>query len=291
MKKIAVIIPSIRREKLYDEFLPAWWEWFDKHEVELVVVWDGEQPYVEHLDKYYFYSEIMDKNADLIYNFHSGVRNLGFAYVAKFLPEAEVLISLDDDLTPIGDPIADHLQALEKRFPISWFSIASEYTRGFPYGVRSEAECVFSHGIWRGIADWDAPTQLVKGNQPIEFYKGPIPKGVYAPICGMNIAFKRKVLPYVYFAPNSHNVGRFDDIFMGINLKRACDKNNWAIATGFAEVQHDRASDIFKNLQKEALGIELNEIYWQGNEEHPYFKEYKEKRKRWKKLMIDLIDK
>ena len=285
---IAVIVPTIRPEKM-EGFRKAWQPLFKKHNVRLIVVWDGEDPHVEDTwigtNLKNNAEEILGKDADLIYNFHSGVRNLGFAYVAKFLPEVEVLISLDDDTVPIGDPIADHLQTLEKHFPISWFSTASEYTRGFPYGVRVEAECVFSHGIWFGVPDFDAPTQLVQGVHEIDFYKGAIPKGVYAPICGMNIAFKRKILPYVYFAPNSHNVGRFDDIFMGINLKKICDEKGWAIATGFAQVQHDRASNVFKNLQRESLGIELNETYWQGDESHPYFKVYKEKHKRWKEFI------
>lgn len=281
---IACILPTIR-PALAQQFIKKWTPLFKKHKSEVIIVKDGENPELIHNKKTYTLKEIMGKDSDLIYNFHGGVGNLGFAYISKYLPEIEIIIFLNDDEDPLGDTIQDHIDALNKKFPISWFSTASEYMRGFPYAVRNEAECVFSHGVWKGVADWDAPTQLVKGNKEVSFYKGPIPKGIYSPISAMNIAFKRKVMPYVYMAPNSFSVGRADDIFMGINLVRACAKNNWAIASGYAVVKHERASNVFSNLKKEAPFIDLNETYWQGVEDHPYFKEYNLKRKRWEKLI------
>src|SRR4029077_15223932 len=115
---------------------------------------------------------------------------------------------------------------------------------------------------------------LVKGNRPVEFYKGPIPKGIYYPMCCMNLAFKVKMLPTIYHAPWALGVNRFDDMFAGITSKRECDKQGWAVVTGFARVNHQRESNVFKNLENEAIGIRLNETYWQGDESHPYFKVY-----------------
>ena len=90
--------------------------------------------------------------------------------------------------------------------------------------------------LYEVITDWDAPTQLVNGNKPYSIYKGVFPRGVYFPFCGMNIAFKRKMLPYVYYAPMGHRVGidRFADIWLGIHLRRICDDNDWSIATGYS---------------------------------------------------------
>lgn len=227
----------------------------------------------------------MGKYADCITNHNGGVRNLGFAYVAKYLPEVETIITLDDDVIPMGDPIQDHLDALECRVPTSWMSTCSEYTRGFPYSIREESEVVLSHGVWDGVADWDAPTQLVLGEQrEVQFYRGPIPRGVLFPMCIMNVAFKRCMLPYMYQAPASPelNVGRMDDIFCGILAKREIDRRDWAAVTGMSVVFHTRASNVFKNLQKEALGIELNETFWQGDESHPYFAQYRAKLDHWK---------
>lgn len=287
--KTAVVIPTIRPES-FKNFLTAWKPLFDKHNITLVVVWDGEVPYVTQGDNGlpYELKDIMGEYSDCISNFNGGVRNLGFAYVAKYLPDIEVIITLDDDEVPIGDPIQDHLDALNTRVPISWISTASEYMRGFPYAIRNEAEVVISHGVWEGVADWDGPTQLVKGNHPVEFYKGPIPKGIYYPMCCMNLAFKVKMLPTIYHAPWALNVHRFDDMFAGITSKREVDKQGWAVVTGYARVNHQRESNVFKNLINEGLGIKLNETYWQGDESHPYFKIYNQKLDIWQKFLLGL---
>lgn len=289
MGDIAVVIPTIRPESM-KIFMKAWQPLFDKHEVELVVVHDGEHPTVSYNHDTWQQHDIMDGYEDCLTNFNAGIRNLGFAYVAKYLPDVEYIITLDDDETPIGDPIQDHLDALSRRVPVSWMSTAvDDYTRGFPYGIRDEAEVVLSHGVWIGVADWDAPTQLVRGSHyPIEFYKGPIPKGVYYPMCSMNLAFKRCMLPYIFHAPWALGINRFDDIFTGITSKREIDKRGWAAVTGYARVHHERASNTFTNLKHEAPGIELLETYWQGDESHPYFKIYKEKLATWQNFLKTL---
>lgn len=282
MNNIAVVIPTIRPASM-KIFLDAWRPLFQKHNVLLVRVDDGEKPTVLG----YSPKEVMGKYAECLTNFNAGIRNLGFAYVAKYLPYIEYIITLDDDEVPIGDPIQDHIDALNKKVPVSWLSTAiDDYTRGFPYGIREEAEVVLSHGVWEGVADWDAPTQLVRGSHyPIWFYRGPIPKGVYYPMCSMNLAFKRKMLPYIFHAPWALGINRFDDIFAGIVSKREIDKHGWAAVTGYARVKHERESNVFKNLVNEAPGIELNETFWQGNEDHPYFKVYMEKYKIWQEFI------
>ncbi len=285
--KIAIVVPTIRPES-FRNFMIAWSPLFIKHDCELIIVWDGEKPKVEHrtkLESKFTASiqQIMGKDASCLTNFNAGIRNLGFAYIAKFLPDIEAIITLDDDETPIGDPIQDHIDALSRRVPITWLSTAvDDYTRGFPYAIRDEAEVVLSHGIWHGVADWDAPTQLVRGSHyPVEFYKGPIPKGIFYPMCSMNLAFKRKMLPFIFHAPWAGDVRRFDDIFAGVESKREIDKRGWAAVTGYAAVKHERASNVFKNLSDEAKGILLNETFYKGDESHPYFINYREKYKTW----------
>jgi len=286
---IACVIPTIR-EKSLAEFVKAWKPLIKKHHIDLIIIRDGDNPILSHNDIKMNVKDVMGQFSHLIYNKSDCVRNLGFAYIAKYLPDINYILTLDDDVLPIGDPIEAHLTALKQAKPINWLStIIDEYPRGFPYGIREEAEVVLSHGIWRGVADWDAPTQLVKGNHPVKFYKGPIPKGIYYPMCGMNIMFKRKMLPYMYYAPMGHRVGmdRFADIWLGIISKRIADKKGWAVMTGYAEVLHKRASNVWANLKKEAIGLELNEDFWQGIETHPYFKVYNKTRKQWEKLIIN----
>jgi hypothetical protein len=278
---IAVVVPTIRPDTSMKEFVKEWAFLFEKHNVKLITVLDGEKPTVVTEDSSYSMEEIMGEYSDTIFNFNGGVRNLGFAYVAKFMPEIEYIFTFDDDVRPIGDTIQDHLDALNSRVPVSWLSTATDYTRGFPYAVRKEAEVVLSHGVWEKNPDWDAPTHLVLGDRETTYYKGPIPRGIYYPFCSMNVACKRKFLPYIYHAPATLGVVRANDIFCGITSKRVIDKKGWAVVNGMATVLHEKASNVFKSLVAEAVEIGLNETYWQGDETNPYFKVYNEKRKRW----------
>lgn len=280
-KGIAIVVPTIRPES-YAEFEKAWKPLIDKYKILVVKVEDGKEPKANGKTV----KDIMGDYDDLIYNLNDGVRNLGFALIAKEHKDIEYIISLDDDVVPYGDTIQAHMNTLHKRRPISWMSTASMYMRGFPYEVRNEAEVMMSHGVWEGVKDWDAPTQLINGNPNVTFYRGVIPKGVLYPHCAMNFAFKRKALPYIYQAPMSKELGfnRFADIWMGIECKRDFDNLGWAVVTGEAVVYHQRASNVFTNLQKEAKGLELNETYWKS-EEHEYIKLHREKRARWKEFI------
>jgi reversibly glycosylated polypeptide / UDP-arabinopyranose mutase len=281
--KIAVSIPTIRPER-YKEFIEAWTPVFEKHHVELFTVWDGENPIVEWNGNKYGVKEIMGKYSDAIVNLNGGIRNLGFACAYRFF-KPDIYITLDDDETPDGDPIQDHINALNMKVPVSWMSTYSEYMRGFPYQVREEAEVVLSHGVWKGFMDWDAPTQLVKGNIPAVPYKGVIPKGIYYPMCIMNVAFKACVLPWMYQTPPALGVVRAADMFSGVISKREIDKRGWAVVSGMATVNHQRASNVYKNLQQEAKEIELYETFWKGDESDPYFKIMRDKLKIWQDFL------
>jgi len=204
----------------------------------------------------------------------------------------EYIYCLDDDCSPIGDPIQDHIDQLNRRVPISWLSTGiDEYFRGFPYQARQEATVMLSHGVWEGVYDWDAPSQLLKGDKKVEFYKGVIPKGIYFPCCGMNLAFRREALPYIYFAPvgNFKGAERFDDIYCGIFIVKEFAKQNWGIVSGYSKVFHQRASNPFNSLEKEAVGIKHNEEFWKDTQNykgHPWFDEYRAKFRKWKQLCI-----
>lgn len=282
--KVAVVVPTVAgREETFAGFMEAWQPHFDSHEALFIKVLDGENPTVNDIKA----RKVMGEYEECLSNFNGGIRNLGFAFVAKYFKDVDVIITLDDDTRPVGDTIQDHLDILEKRVPISWMSTASEYMRGFPYGLRQEAEVMLSHGVWDNVADWDAPTQLVMGNRPVTFPKMPIPKGVLYPMCGMNIAFKRQMLPHMYQAPFwlEHGLGRVDDIICGVTSKRVIDENGWAAVTGYARVFHERASNVYKNLKLEAASIELFEQMAAGDESHPYFEMYRKKLAIWQEFI------
>jgi hypothetical protein len=62
---------------------------------------------------------------------------------------------------------------------------------------------------------------------------------------------------------NPWDVGRFDDIWSGVFLKRACDLLDRRIVTGAPLCRHDKAPrSTFDDLANEAPGLELNEHLW-----------------------------
>ena len=272
-------MPSHKQE-LTELFYNNWKHLFEKHNVEFILVDDSRDVPLVELSS----GEKITIKTNLISNKCAGVRQLGFLYIAKFLPDIEYILTFDTDTAPIGDPIQDHIDQLNRRVPISWISTSTDmFMRGFPYGVREEAPVMLSHGVWETVPDYDAPTQLLtpKDFKPT-YYKGVIPKGIFAPICGMNIGFRREALPHIYFAPVGKFRGaeRFDDIWMGLEVIKDFAKLGWAITTGYARVDHLRASNVFTSLTKEAVGIAKNEEYWQGKYDE-WYKGFIKKRKQW----------
>ncbi len=275
---ICIVLPTIRK---IDSFKEKWSDLIKKHSIDLIVVHDGGNPVVELKDKTYSVKEMMGEYTDLIYNFNDGVRNLGFVLARKL--KYDYILSLDDDVEPINDTVQDHLDALNKKYPVSWFSTSmTEYMRGFPYDIREESECWVSHGVWEGIPDYDAIRQLSGPINKQEFYKGPIPKGVFFPCCMMNTMFKKDALPYIYQAPMFDKINRFADIWGGIELKKDLDRLNKCVVSGYSKVLHNRLSDPCVNLLKESVGIRMNEEYGKGE----YFKLFFEKRKKWAELSV-----
>src|SRR5690349_12003297 len=83
---------------------------------------------------------------------------------------------------------------------------------------------------------------------------------------------------------------RFGDIWLGINLKRHMDEFGWAMVSGYAAVEHTRASDVHVNLKKEATGLEWNERLWcEGESIHPYFDLYYRNETRWRVRIQEMI--
>ncbi len=266
---IVVVVPSNRPEKL-KAFKEAWKETFEKHHVELVCVLDGDDPSIGWLGTENASLSDFPEWQDVIYIHNDGVRNFGFLWALKaWEKKLKYIITLDDDVFPVtaGQEslcIFNHLYHLKRSYPISWMSTATEYMRGFPYGLREEAECWVSHGGWVGNRDYDAPARLINGEREATCIMMPVPKGVLIPVCGMNLAFRVEALPYVYFAPMGNKVGvhRFGDIWMGLRLKRELDKLGKCMVTGMSHVRHEQASNVFKNLEQEAKGIHWNESIW-----------------------------
>jgi hypothetical protein len=136
-----------------------------------------------------------------------------------------------------------------------------------------------SQGLWTAVPDLDAVRILMDGDlrgQATTLLErgdyGPDPDFVTAPgnyltVCSMNLAFRREVIPAFYQLPmddNPWDVGRFDDIWSGVFLKRACDVLDRAVLSGTPLCVHEKAPrSTFGDLTAEAPALELNEHLWE----------------------------
>lgn len=280
-KEIAIIIPTIRSLN----FLKQWRQEF--RDCIGIIIEDHKKQEIETPTKYfkkvyhYTWNDIdkdLGKNSWIMPRKNAGIRSYGFWKAWQL--KTDIIITLDDDCYPVGWTgyfIQQHLKNLSLFAPIDWQPTFPHrkymYTRGIPYGIRDQKEVVISHGLWTNILDFDAPTHLLhqglsipEGFEFIEF----IPKSYYFPMCSMNLAFKTKITPLMYFPlmgydrnGNHWGYDRFDDIWAGIFAKKIIDHLGLAAVNGSPFVEHKKASNVFKNLQKEAKGIETNEDLYQ----------------------------
>jgi reversibly glycosylated polypeptide/UDP-arabinopyranose mutase len=317
--KIAVVVPTIRPELFATVFLSAWEDLFLKHKVHVFAVVDGENISVSH--KNYsgrndekLYDLFADEILEPIYNFTDACRNLGF-YMAKKYYDPDIYISLDDDVLPIEgtDPIQEHIDVLNQTVQMDWQNTSKNHRmRGLPYNL-PQYPVWLSHGVWKGVPDLDAIQQLQYPEmKDVDCLKMKIPRGVYFPLCAMNFAFRKELLPWAYQAPMGRKLAedglpvydRFADIWSGLVMKHAIDLYQAAAVTGFSTIYHSRASNVYTNLKKEAIGMEVNENIWKkihllfdgfrehgentgGDETMNYLKLYYKRLNQWQELIED----
>ena len=216
---------------------------------------------------------------------------------------SEVVVFLDDDTRPRGDRdfFGTHLANLGYEGEVTaldsderWVNVLHEsfdehglYPRGYPYSamgetvererVAVESDTVLaSQGLWTNVPDLDAVRILNDGDldgqaqtrlEPDDYGTDFVAaRGSYLTVCSMNLAFRREVIPAFYQLPmddNPWDVGRFDDIWSGLFLKRAADLLGGWVYTGDPLCRHDKAPrSTFGDLANEAPGLELNEHVW-----------------------------
>ncbi|MBT3249511.1 MAG: hypothetical protein HN846_05025 [Candidatus Pacebacteria bacterium] len=280
MKKTFVVIPTIRDLG----FLNDWKEQFK--DVSVIVCEDRPQktlrlPKIGQKIYHYSWEEIdqdLGDNSWIIPRKVSGIRSFGF--IKAYDLRADIIITIDDDCYPVKNHnlIKLHSQNLSLKTPLRWTNtypdIRHLYTRGIPYLNREEMKVMISHGLWTNVLDFDGPTHLQNMNFKAEFaehFLQIIPHGSYYPMCSMNLAFNREVTPLMYFPlmgennnGNKWGYDRFDDIWAGIFSKKIMDHLGYSVVNGAPFVEHRKASNPFKNLIKEAGGIEINEQLWQA---------------------------
>lgn len=252
----AVVIPSNRPEQLAD-FLNAWKELFEIHDVQLVIVEDTE-------DNWKNMPDFIPRQTDMI-------RSWGM-YQAYQLG-TDYILTLDDDTRPIGDIFKAYEAEFKIGRPLSqYFSVGSltdsgVEMRGFPYKDRVLKDVAVQYGGWNGVMDFDAATQLaIPPTKDGSFAKVSIqvPKGVPATCCIMNTAWKREYTPIMWQLPMLEGrYNRFGDIWSGLFIKKYLDANDGVmVINGKAAINHERASNPFNNMKREAPGLEINEGLW-----------------------------
>lgn len=279
--KIFIIIPTIRNL----EFLRYWKDEFK--DCFGIIIEDNYKKSIS-LPKnsfkkiYYFNWQNIDsdlgKNSWIISRKNAGIRIYGF--LKAYQLGAEVIITLDDDCYPIENQnfVNQHLFNLSLKAPAdNWFSTYPHkkfnFTRGYPYHVRNKKEVVVSHGLWTNKLDLDAKTEikLKNLNEPIlsKNYLQFIPKDFFFPLCSMNFAFKAKITPILFFPMmgydkdgNKWPFDRYDDIWAGIFAKKVLDHLNLSVVNGIPFIDHRKASDVRLNLEKEKLGMIINEYLY-----------------------------
>jgi hypothetical protein len=217
-------------------------------------------------------------------------------------PQFEYGVFIDDDTLPgEGDFFGRHLANLEHTGEVEsvssdeqWVNVLYQaadehglYPRGYPYAAMDETvetdtvsiergEIVASQGLWTNVPDLDAVRILMDGDlegqaqtrtEAGQFERDfVVAPGNYLTVCSMNLAFRREVIPAFYQLPmddNEWSVGRFDDIWSGVFLKRACDVLDRHIYSGRPLCEHNKAPrSTFDDLHNEVAGLELNEHVW-----------------------------
>jgi reversibly glycosylated polypeptide/UDP-arabinopyranose mutase len=265
----ALIVPSIREFNVL-EFLNSW----DNIDLELFVVEDNPTKQFRLLNENNHFSwteiqKILGDDAWIISRRDSAIRSFGF--LMAYRSGAEYIYTLDDDCLPTNPVdyfIKEHQDALHgnSRWTESYHG---KRTRGIPYRNKGHLKnVVLNMGLWEGHPDLDS-VQTLNGDADTwehESHKTKImPAGQYFPMCGMNLCFKRELTPLMYFPlmGEGYDYRRFDDIWCGIIMKKVCDHLGLLVTCGPPYIIHNKASDPFVNLVKEAPGIAANERFWE----------------------------
>jgi len=269
-----VVVPSAREASLAG-FLDAW-----QHELSaatVLVVEDGPERSFSVTGanvRHFAWCDIDEQLADAAWIVPRGsgcVRSFGCWVAWQMRPD--MIVALDDDTRPHpahSGFLEAHWSRLQAAADRAWVSTLDRASpRGMPYfaGDR-EPPVVLNHGLWAGVPDFDAATQLLASRVEISgaWSDKTIPRGSYFPMCSMNVAWRAEFTAAMYFllmGPD-YPFDRFGDIWGGVLAKRVADHLGLAMNSGSPAVLHERASNVFANLAKEARGLAVNETFWRA---------------------------
>ena len=291
MKDTVLVIPTIR-ENSFNDFIKRWDSVGLFDQVDLIVMEDNPKKTFQtsDVDLHLSWEDIeqdLGKDSWIIPRRSDTVRSYGYLVAAR--KGYDFILTLDDDCYPCTDDdgltydglgfVSEHKKQLVGR--TKWFNtLNSVKPRGIPfYEKGSQDRMIVNHGLWTNVLDYDAPYQLANPiKEKFSYDNVVVPNGSYFPMCGMNVMWKNEATVLMYhllmgqrwFAGSEHQgaslvklpFDRFGDIWCGIFMKKIADLTLHNVSTGMPYIRHERASNPFTNLKKEANGIEVNERLW-----------------------------
>ena len=270
---VALVVPSYRKEQVI-EFLIAWREQIAAAGVSVYVVEDGPErsfplpadgPRVQHL----CWADAPSGMTDCINVRSPGCRQIGF--FQAYVDGADVIVTLDDDVRPGNERNVFDVfrEVLTEGVPVWVDPLLNYRSRGYPKHNVGLIPVSFHVGSFLTIPDVDGETQIRYAasfaTSPPLYVPRPtiVPAGQLIPVNGGVCAWRRELSPYVHYTVWDAELGyfRFDDIWMGIILKRLLDHCGLAMSYGPPSVRHIRASDPERNAELEANAKRFNETF------------------------------
>lgn len=280
LQKWFVVVPTNRPEKFQD-FYNAWYALFKQHDVHVIIVEDAAKKSDLKVEEAKTTHLCWDDIPNFIPRKTDMIRSWGFykawelAENRRKIGDMTYVLTLDDDVVPgENDPFARYeLQFLMGSVFSEYFSVGALTDsglemRGFPYKDRKRADVAVQYGGWSGVLDYDAATQLAipRGAHKFRDFVMPVPKGAAATCCIMNTAFAVEYVPIMWqltLVDGRYN--RVGDIWSGLFIKKTLDiLGKVLMINGSASITHDRASDPYNSLQKEAPSVWLNDHLWEN---------------------------
>ena len=250
------------------------WSIFDEisAEIPIIVVDDSDgrlsgtsRPNVRFFD-YTAQRKVMGEQYPAIPHKSAACRNFGhyLAYQEGF----DYIIALDYDCRPRPGWLDDHLHCLGQRDGapalagrwINTIEAPGFYSRGFPYEFRNaenvpaettaSGEVKLNMGVWDNVLDLNGIDKLQR-----EPPRDPGLRGSQnyvalgnVPLCGMNTAFRRELVPAYFFLPDvwidGWQLSRHDDIWGGYIVKKLMDARGDLLTYGRPIVEHTRQTTL-----------------------------------------------
>jgi len=301
MSKPVVVVPTIRDEATVQAFVYQWINEFRGCKVIFVFDLPSVPKWFKRLSLLgdfvaYCHRDIdkdLGSDAWIIPRKTDCVRSYGFLKALELDPL--FIVTLDDDTKP---SMENHIEDFYSRLFQNEYPPSNFYNtlRGndFPRGTYpSHKGCDVAHGGWLGVPDLSAEEQLERPfkSEAQHFNMGLVPKGSFFSMCGMNLAWKPGATRSLYFGlqGKDYPIDRCGDIWAG--YKATID--GLSVHTGSPFVVHDRASNVWSNLEKEENAEKMSACFedWASHDMtikyHPedYWDKLAEAYKVWERLV------